>query len=152
MPKTWLFGGQLLQLAQQVWRDECSGGQADEGTGVRDHAIEEASGRVPARRRGHEESVAKKVVTAPARRELVRFMIGKGLSERRSLRVIRMSPSSFRYEAAPDRNRPLREKIVALAQRHRRYGSGMIYLKLRQAGEKVNHKRISCVVSAVILK
>lgn len=82
------------------------------------------------------------MVTAPARRELVRFMIGKGLSERRSLRVIRMSPSSFRYEAAPDRNGPLKEKIVALAQRHRRYGSGMIYLKLRQAGERVNHKRV----------
>jgi len=31
---------------------------------------------------------------------------------------------------------------VALAQRHRRYGSGMIYLKLRQAGEIVNHKRV----------
>ena len=29
-----------------------------------------------------------------------------------------------------------------MAQRHRRYGSGMIYLKLRQAGEIVNHKRV----------
>jgi hypothetical protein len=32
--------------------------------------------------------------------------------------------------------------IVALAQRHRRYGAGLIYLKLRQAGEIVNHKRV----------
>lgn len=82
------------------------------------------------------------MVTAPARRELVRFMIDQGLSERRSLKVVRMSSSSFRYEATPDRNEPLKEKIVALAQRHRRYGSGMIYLKLRQAGELVNHKRV----------
>ena len=29
-----------------------------------------------------------------------------------------------------------------LAQRHRRYGAGMIQLKLRQAGWKVNHKRV----------
>ena len=36
----------------------------------------------------------------------------------------------------------LREQIVALAQRHRRYGAGMIYLKLRQAGHRVNHKRV----------
>jgi transposase InsO family protein len=36
----------------------------------------------------------------------------------------------------------LRQKIVALAQRHRRYGAEMIYLKLRQAGERVNHKRV----------
>jgi hypothetical protein len=36
----------------------------------------------------------------------------------------------------------LRERIVALAQRYRRYGANMIYLKLRQAGERVNHKRV----------
>ena len=29
-----------------------------------------------------------------------------------------------------------------LAQRHRRYGAGMIYLKLRQAGHVINHKRV----------
>ena len=69
-------------------------------------------------------------------------MTTRGLSERRSLQVIGMSASSFRYETAPDRNQTLREQIVALAQRHRRYGSGMIYLKLRQAGQQVNHKRV----------
>jgi putative transposase len=36
----------------------------------------------------------------------------------------------------------LREQIVELAHRHRRYGAGMIYLKLRQAGQVVNHKRV----------
>jgi len=82
------------------------------------------------------------VVSAPARRELVRYMIDKGLSERRSLRIIEMSVSAYRYEPAQDRNCVLKEKIIALAQRHRRYGAGMIYLKLRQAGEMVNHKRV----------
>jgi transposase InsO family protein len=53
-----------------------------------------------------------------------------------------MSPSAYRYEPASDRNCVLKEKIIALAQRHRRYGAGMIYLKLRQAGEIVNHKRV----------
>ena len=33
-------------------------------------------------------------------------------------------------------------QIIALAQRHRRYDDGMIYLKLRQAGELINHKRV----------
>ena len=66
----------------------------------------------------------------------------KGLSERRGLRVVRMSASALRYEPRPDRNPVLRERIVALAQRHRRYGVGMIYLKLRQAGELVNYKRV----------
>lgn len=82
------------------------------------------------------------MVSAPSRRDLVRYMVEKGLSERRALRVVSMSPSAFRYQRAPDRNATLKEKIIALAQRHRRYGAGMIYLKLRQAGEIVNHKRV----------
>jgi len=82
------------------------------------------------------------VVSAPARRELVRHMVGCGLSERRSLRIIGMSAISYRYAPAQDRNCALKEKIIALAQRHRRYGAGMIYLKLRQTGELVNHKRV----------
>ncbi|OIQ99491.1 tyrosine recombinase XerC [mine drainage metagenome] len=53
-----------------------------------------------------------------------------------------MSASAYRYQPAPDRNHALREQIVALAHRHRRYGAGMIYLKLRQAGQQVNHKRV----------
>jgi len=82
------------------------------------------------------------VVTAPAKRELVRYMAQRGLSERQALRVARMSSSALRYQPAPDRNQALRQQIVALAHRHRRYGAGMIYLKLRQAGVMVNHKRV----------
>lgn len=69
-------------------------------------------------------------------------MMGCGLSERRCLRVIGMSASAYRYTPAEDRNGALKDKIIALAQRHRRYGASMIYLKLRQAGEIVNHKRV----------
>lgn len=81
-------------------------------------------------------------MSAPDKRELVRFLVPKGLSERRSLAIVGMSASALRYPLRPDRNAALRERIVALAQRHRRYGAGMIYLKLRQAGEVVNHKRV----------
>ncbi len=69
-------------------------------------------------------------------------MVTRGMSERRALTVVRMSASSFRYVPAPDRNVALRARIVALAHRHRRYGAGMIYLKLRQAGVVANHKRV----------
>ena len=82
------------------------------------------------------------MVTAPARRELVRWMQTKGLSERRSLQIVRMSASALRYEPRPDRNEAVRATIVALAQRHRRYGVGMIYLKLRQDGQVINYKRV----------
>ena len=66
----------------------------------------------------------------------------KGLSERKALRIVGMSASSLRYRPRPDRNVALRRQIIDLAHRHRRYGAGMIYLKLRQAGEVVNHKRV----------
>lgn len=69
-------------------------------------------------------------------------MIGKGLSERQALAIVRMSASAFRYAPRPDRNVELRERIVALAQRYRRYGVGMIHLKLRQGGLLVNYKRV----------
>jgi hypothetical protein len=81
-------------------------------------------------------------VTAPARREVVRTMVTQGLSERRALTVVHMSAAALRYVPRPDPDPSLRDRIVALAHRHRRYGAGMIYLKLRQEGRRVNHKRV----------
>ena len=81
-------------------------------------------------------------MTAPARREVVREMMTRGLSERRALTVVRMSPAALRYVPRPDPDPGLRDRILALAHRHRRYGAGMIYLKLRQEGRVVNHKRV----------
>ena len=63
-------------------------------------------------------------------------MVTRGLSERHALAVVRMSASALRYVPRPDRDAALRDRIVALAHRHRRYGAGMIYLKLRQAGRR----------------
>lgn len=68
-------------------------------------------------------------MSAPARRKLVRQWVQCGAS-------------ALRYTPRPDRNADLRAHIVALAQRHKRYGVGMIYLKLRQQGERVNYKRV----------
>ncbi len=65
----------------------------------------------------------------------------------RALRVDDISASAYRYQPRPDPNQALRERIVGLAQRHRRYGAGMIYLKLRQAGETMNHKRVEQLCS-----
>jgi len=53
-----------------------------------------------------------------------------------------MSASALRYAPRADRNVALRQRILALAQRHKRYGVGMIYLKLRQEGMLMNHKRV----------
>src|SRR6185369_5312422 len=77
-----------------------------------------------------------------ARREVVRTMVTRGLTERRALAAVRMSASALRYVRRPDQDAELRDRILALAHRHRRYGAGMIYLKLRQEGRVVNHKRV----------
>lgn len=69
-------------------------------------------------------------------------MCGRGLTERCALKVMGMSASSLRYRPAPDRNAELRTAMTTLAARHPRYGAGMIYLKLRQQGRTVNHKRV----------
>ena len=45
------------------------------------------------------------MVTAPLRRELVRWMQAKGMTERRALQVVGMSASAYRYQPRPDRNR-----------------------------------------------
>ncbi|PNR64402.1 transposase, partial [Xanthomonas oryzae pv. oryzae] len=82
------------------------------------------------------------MVSAPARRALVRGWIDGGASERCALAAIGMSASALRYCPREDRNVELRERILALAHRHRRYGVGMISLKLRQEGRLVNYKRV----------
>ena len=84
----------------------------------------------------------RKINLSPFFFEAVRTLTDQGLTERHALRVVHMSASSLRYRPAPDRNMVLREQIRRLAHRHQRYGAGMIYLKLRQAGEIVNHKRV----------
>ena len=82
------------------------------------------------------------MVTAPAHREVVRLMKRRGMSERHALRVVGMSASALRYAPRPDSNVELRQQIVDMAQRSRRYGAPMISLKLRQAGHPVTHKRV----------
>ena len=79
-------------------------------------------------------------------------MVDRGLSERRSLAVMHMSASALRYTPRPDRNVALRERILALAHRHKRYGVGMIYLKLRQEGMLVNYKRVERLYQAAKLQ
>jgi hypothetical protein len=51
-------------------------------------------------------------------------MTTRGLSEHRALCVLGMSASALLYTLRPDCNEAWRARIVALADRHRRYGQG----------------------------
>lgn len=63
-------------------------------------------------------------MSAPGRSELVRYLVSRELSERRSLTIAGMSSSAYRYVPRPDHNVELREMICALENRHKRYGRG----------------------------
>jgi hypothetical protein len=93
-----------------LWRSKFGG--MDVSDAKRLKALETENARlkkllavVDARKRGDPRGASKKMVTAPVRRELVRRMQTKGLTERRGLAVVGMSASSLRYEPRPDRKR-----------------------------------------------
>lgn len=93
-----------------------------------------------------------KLVTARALRLLVRSTVEKGLSERRALTVVRISASALRYGPRAGHNVELREQIAALSHWHRRYGMGMIHLKLRQEVLVMNYKRVERLYQEAALK
>ena len=74
------------------------------GFGSRECTAEEAPGGIAAGDRGHPRGAAKRVVTAPTRREVVLIMKARGMTERHALRAVGMSASALRYQPAPDRN------------------------------------------------
>ncbi len=61
-------------------------------------------------------------------------------SERRACRLVGISRSSFGYQARPDRHTRLRERLLALAGKHKRYGYRFLHAKLAQEGFDVSVK------------
>ena len=57
-----------------------------------------------------------------ARRECVRQLQAKGLSERAACRLVGISTSVLRYQPSEDGNEALRERLKQLAGQHRRHG------------------------------
>lgn len=115
-------------MAPQARGHERSRRQAPEGDGDGEHAAEEATRGRPVGKRGDPRGAAKRMVTAPDRRAVVRDLVARGLSERHGVRFVRMSPSALRDVPRPDPGPGLRGRITALAHRPRRYGAGMICL------------------------
>jgi transposase InsO family protein len=81
------------------------------------------------------------------KREVVAAMVARGVAERRACRAGGMPRATDRYQAVrpPERqaaDQQLREKIVALAHKHRRFGYRRVTALLRREGERVNHKRV----------
>jgi putative transposase len=95
------FGGMNVSDAQRL-----------QGAGSREHQAEEAAGQLHARDRRDARGLEGKVAAVAARREVVRQLQAKGLSERQALRLVGMSPSTLRYEPRDDGNGRLRERLT----------------------------------------
>jgi transposase InsO family protein len=80
-------------------------------------------------------------VAVAARREVVRQLRERGLSERQALRLVGMSASTLRYQPRDDCNGRLRERLTELAGQHRRHGYRMLHSSLRIDGWAINVKR-----------
>jgi putative transposase len=66
-----------------------------------------------------------------------------GVSERRACKALNQPRSTQRYEAAnPEEEKRLIKKMLELARQHPRYGYRRITALLRQAGWRVNRKRV----------
>ena len=76
-----------------------------------------------------------------ARREVVRQLQERSLSERQALRLVGMSASTLRYQPRDDGNGRLRERLTELAGQHRRHGYRMLHSRLRIDGWAINVKR-----------
>jgi putative transposase len=61
-------------------------------------------------------------------------------TEQRTCRLVGISRSSLAYRARPDRHARLRERLITLSGKHRRYGYRMLHAKLVREGFRVNVK------------
>jgi putative transposase len=78
-----------------------------------------------------------------ARRDVAFVMNEYEFSERRACRLLDIERASYRYDARPDRNRKLREALVAEARENPRFGYRRLWVVLtKRRGYRVDVKRI----------
>jgi putative transposase len=83
------------------------------------------------------------VVSPQARREAVVLLKTEWqLSERRACGLVNLSTSVLRYQAKPDSNGPLCERIASIASQRRRFGYRRIHILLKREGWQINIKRV----------
>jgi putative transposase len=85
------------------------------------------------------------LVGAPKRREGVKFLVERNLSQRQACALLHISPSSLRYRVRSVRrqkNGELVEHLKRFAYKKLRAGYRSAWQHLRRLGESVNHKRV----------
>jgi putative transposase len=77
-----------------------------------------------------------------ARREGVRFLVARGISQRRACVLLQLHRSTLDYQPRADRNALLAPQVHELALRYPRYGYRRIWALLRRRGQQVNKKHV----------
>lgn len=79
----------------------------------------------------------------PDQRAAVRFLVERGLSERRACAVLGVNRATIQYQPQrPAADAPLAERLAALATRHPRYGYRRVWALVQREGWAVNRKRV----------
>jgi putative transposase len=83
------------------------------------------------------------MVSAQARRDQVKFAVGKGLSIRRACALVRVARSGFAYTSRmKKKDGELSDKLRLIARTHTRYGYRRATALIKQEGEAINPKRV----------
>jgi len=76
------------------------------------------------------------------KRAAVEALKERGISDRRSCELISVHRSTHRYQKKRNDDGHIRSRIMALAERHRRYGYRRIQVPLRRDAMAVDHKKV----------
>ena len=143
MPQAWDIGCDVLQVASQVWRDECFRRPEAEGIGVGEQPIEATSGRDDAGCCGSEGHGNKKLLTPDVkRRAVIQAIKDHSVSERRACGLASLDRTTFQYQKKSGGDEVLRERLRALANERRRFGYRRLGILLAQEGHHANHKKL----------
>jgi putative transposase len=83
------------------------------------------------------------MVTPAARRKVAGYIQEKhGLSQRRSASLVDIPTCTLRYRSRRDDEKPIRERLKALAQERPRWGYKRLHDRLRLENIVVNHKKV----------
>ena len=82
------------------------------------------------------------MVTCSQQRQAVDMMKSFGVRERHACELVGLSRSTYRYQAQPNKDGELRQRIKDMAMRWRRFGYRRLTVMLQRDGETVNHKKV----------
>ncbi len=83
------------------------------------------------------------MVSAHSRREAVRMLCARNISERRSCQLVPITRTSVRYRAHPRNDAELTDELRSIAAKFPRFGYRRAHALVVRSGKVVNHKRVA---------